>query len=398
MAFRLKSPRLLLLAVPIILILLGMASSGYAQVWPDLEVSVGDTTGYPGTKNSVISVYMKNYADTVAGFTLWLRTSMSDKISFQTNLDTLIDTTFFKCIEWDGSLCLDTVIVSWYWVCTNYSGGHCIDSSYQRGYYECTDYSPSVPDSCIDSVFHAGHDWIHVDSTTAMVGNLDTVGTLVSGWKVLQSRSESVDSQDLKITALANTPQPPYKMGILPQYGSVPLVKIMADIKAVAESDTARTVHLTIAGFNLDNYRFTDRAGGAIGAVMVPYVDTSYFRCTSHDPDPPYDCQIWQKVSLPPYDSIDIDTLYHELLDTTLATFTPGSLTVLHGKCGDVTNNGTVDLLDILYLITYKFKGGPPPPVPSLADCDGKQNINLLDILYLITFKFKGGAAPVCLF
>ena len=65
------------------------------------------------------------------------------------------------------------------------------------------------------------------------------------------------------------------------------------------------------------------------------------------------------------------------------------------GIPGDVDNNGTVDVLDIVYLIDHKFKGGPAPDVPQLADTNNDCLINVLDVIYLIDFKFKGGPAPL---
>jgi hypothetical protein len=64
--------------------------------------------------------------------------------------------------------------------------------------------------------------------------------------------------------------------------------------------------------------------------------------------------------------------------------------------CGDANGDEKVDLLDILFLITYKFKGGsaPDPLLSGDANNDGK--VDLLDILFLISYKFKGGSIPVC--
>jgi len=72
-------------------------------------------------------------------------------------------------------------------------------------------------------------------------------------------------------------------------------------------------------------------------------------------------------------------------------------LTVLPGLGipGDATNNGTVDILDIIQLIDFKFKSGPAPVIPQLADVNADCEINVLDIVYLIDNKFKGGPAPL---
>jgi len=64
--------------------------------------------------------------------------------------------------------------------------------------------------------------------------------------------------------------------------------------------------------------------------------------------------------------------------------------------CGDVDGNGTVNLLDIAFLMDYKYKGGPPPPdlEPCNVNCD--EYVNMLDILALIDYKFKYGDEPCC--
>jgi len=62
---------------------------------------------------------------------------------------------------------------------------------------------------------------------------------------------------------------------------------------------------------------------------------------------------------------------------------------------GDFNDDGSINLLDILELIDYKFRDGAPPVNMNAADPDGDCSSNLLDILYLIDFKFRGGPAPV---
>lgn len=64
--------------------------------------------------------------------------------------------------------------------------------------------------------------------------------------------------------------------------------------------------------------------------------------------------------------------------------------------CGDADNDDKVDLLDILYLIDYKFKNGAPPDLLIACDVNSDDKVDLLDILYLIDYKFKQGPAPDC--
>jgi len=63
---------------------------------------------------------------------------------------------------------------------------------------------------------------------------------------------------------------------------------------------------------------------------------------------------------------------------------------------GEVNGVTPVNILDIIYLIDFKFKSGPDPvPYPT---CNGDVTcdciVNILDIIYLIDFKFNAGPSP----
>ena len=68
--------------------------------------------------------------------------------------------------------------------------------------------------------------------------------------------------------------------------------------------------------------------------------------------------------------------------------------------CGDVNADEAVNLIDILYLIDYKY-GTPPGPAPQpeeSGDVNHDGAINLIDILYLIDYKYgtPPGPGPDC--
>lgn len=65
--------------------------------------------------------------------------------------------------------------------------------------------------------------------------------------------------------------------------------------------------------------------------------------------------------------------------------------------CGDLDDNGEVNVLDIIYFIDFKFKDGPAPTIMEAADVDGNGEVNVLDIIYMIDFKFKDGPDPACI-
>ncbi len=64
--------------------------------------------------------------------------------------------------------------------------------------------------------------------------------------------------------------------------------------------------------------------------------------------------------------------------------------------CGDVDGDRLVNILDIVFLINYKYKSGPAPDPIQSADVNGDELVNILDIVYLINFKYKAGPEPEC--
>jgi len=64
--------------------------------------------------------------------------------------------------------------------------------------------------------------------------------------------------------------------------------------------------------------------------------------------------------------------------------------------CGDINKDGDINILDIVELINYKYKGGPEPTPLVIADADHSGEINILDIVCIINFKYKNGPKPDC--
>jgi hypothetical protein len=64
--------------------------------------------------------------------------------------------------------------------------------------------------------------------------------------------------------------------------------------------------------------------------------------------------------------------------------------------CGDANGDGTINILDVTFLINYVYKGGPPPDPLVAVDCNGDYRVNILDITYLISYLYMGGADPIC--
>ncbi|MEE8418027.1 MAG: S8 family serine peptidase [candidate division Zixibacteria bacterium] len=64
--------------------------------------------------------------------------------------------------------------------------------------------------------------------------------------------------------------------------------------------------------------------------------------------------------------------------------------------CGDVDGIAGVNILDIVFIINYKYKFGSAPDPMDAADVDGISPVNILDIVYLIAEIYKDGPALNC--
>jgi hypothetical protein len=73
-----------------------------------------------------------------------------------------------------------------------------------------------------------------------------------------------------------------------------------------------------------------------------------------------------------------------------------GSFEVTAVLCGDANRDGQITVSDVIYLINYLFKGGPPPNpiIAGDANCDDKVNVS--DVIYLLNYLFKSGPPPPC--
>lgn len=65
--------------------------------------------------------------------------------------------------------------------------------------------------------------------------------------------------------------------------------------------------------------------------------------------------------------------------------------------CGDANGDETVNIGDVVFLITYIFGGGPAPVPVDAGDTNGSGDLNIGDAVYLINHIFNGGPAPSCL-
>jgi hypothetical protein len=77
--------------------------------------------------------------------------------------------------------------------------------------------------------------------------------------------------------------------------------------------------------------------------------------------------------------------------------FLPGRPFIFGGvKYGDANNDNNISVSDVVYLISYLFKGGPPPNPQIEGDANGDGQVSVADVVYVINYLFKGGPPPHC--
>jgi hypothetical protein len=69
--------------------------------------------------------------------------------------------------------------------------------------------------------------------------------------------------------------------------------------------------------------------------------------------------------------------------------------------CGDANNDGSVNILDITFLIAYKYLGGAEPEYLVACDVNGSgtyenPDVNILDITHLIAYLYLSGPPLFC--
>ncbi len=297
-----------------LLVVLTFSGSIFGQD-PEIIVSIDDTSMYYNDGQGMFTISLSNLEDTVAGFSLWFLLGNPDYINFSTIDTTVVDTTYWYCINWDGEDCLEYIPV----------------------------FYPHIYDS------------ISIDTNYVDRSNVDTSGTLTSGWQYLTSRSISGMGTDLKTAGIANMPPLPIKTGIIPQDDGL-LFKVPFDIlqePLEVESFTSNII------FNVqpEYSGFSDPSGNLIGLTFDTLIDTSLFRCNQWVGD---ECLDWQQVAVPPYDSMTIDTGVVPNYDPSIVEFQNGTITIIPEIIPDLelfvtVNDVTVDPNDGEGMLTIQL-------------------------------------------
>ncbi|MFH2036315.1 MAG: hypothetical protein ABIJ45_07930 [Candidatus Zixiibacteriota bacterium] len=229
----------------------------------------------------------------------------------------------------------------------------------------------------------------------------DSNQTLSSGWEWI---NVTYNGDGLQIEALANTVPPPITSGIgYPQDGGVPLVNLTAVLDTMHDTVSINQVKIDFI-MDLFNFSFSDDSGNTIGlSYYEPTIDTCWCDCSNWIVLPSDDsiCIVWVDVPIEEADTMIIDTILNPYLDTSKVLAEEGTIFIqsLPDSCsiGDVDCTNVYNILDITYLISYLYKGGPEPCFSvSYGDANCSCTTNLLDITCLISYLYKGGSCAPC--
>jgi hypothetical protein len=64
--------------------------------------------------------------------------------------------------------------------------------------------------------------------------------------------------------------------------------------------------------------------------------------------------------------------------------------------CGDTDSDGRLTILDLVFLIDFKYKNGPGPDVLEYGDVNNDSTIDILDVVHFINYLYKDGPLPQC--
>lgn len=74
--------------------------------------------------------------------------------------------------------------------------------------------------------------------------------------------------------------------------------------------------------------------------------------------------------------------------------FVKGLFHLIPSLSGDANHDGSVGIVDVVFMINYLFKNGPAPSCSNCTDVNCDCEIGLVDAVYLINYLFRGGEPP----
>jgi PKD repeat protein len=171
------------------------------------------------------------------------------------------------------------------------------------------------------------------------------------------------------------------------------------------------TLALTLDSFSVSGCR-TEYFDRNINVALDPYNRRSAYSLqvlssSLPDLDPGYGPILKLYFTIPSsamgnqYAEIALDGFYtyYPMFYGPVLNFTPkleAGRVELPYMCGDPNDDGTINIFDATYIISYLYLGGPPPQEMASADVNNSGDINIFDVTHIITFLYNSGPEPQC--
>ncbi len=229
-----------------------------------------------------------------------------------------------------------------------------------------------------------------------MYAKFDTVGTRCKGFEFFSARIQDGLHGLVKISGICDGGSAPIKKPIPPGSG-VLLNLIMETTDADSLCDNMPTMSVAL---QLDRYQtsFSNPASQTIGCDYVLKVDTVYGCCKTWNAT--YDSCL---VSWPEDHMCITERQWCESIDTTRRVLIDGSDEFTCAppcECGDANDDQSIDISDVVFLISHIFSGGVAPGVcvypKGMGDANGDGEVDISDVVFLIARIFSGGLEPHC--
>ena len=108
---------------------------------------------------------------------------------------------------------------------------------------------------------------------------------------------------------------------------------------------------------------------------------------------------------IPSWCSVQNDTLSGEVPDSALMEgFTVIAQDPFHADtqsvilctylCGDANRDEVINIGDVVYLVSYLYRGGAEPLPAESGDCDRSESVDVGDVVYLVNYLYRNGPPP----
>jgi hypothetical protein len=234
---------------------------------------------------------------------------------------------------------------------------------------------------------------------TVIYAKFDTVGTRCGGFKFFSARiTDGTLHSQVRVSGICD-PDSPRVVRPIPPGSGVLLKLIMETTDADSVCALMRThsvvLHIDRASGSTS---FSNPASQTIGCNYVLETDTTYGCCKTWNSNFTVCLEYW-----PPEHMCITERLRCASIDTLRRMLIDGSNQFLCAppcQCGDANSDGTVDISDVVFLISHIFSGGAAPATCIYAkghgDANGDGTVDISDAVFLINRIFSGGLAPHC--